>query len=643
MAELPKLYIDNPGGDWLQRKLEQAQEDYQTAPIGSTRKNIGSSNVTGYFKTNLDLSPDLLKDLPGALGEEDFRGSSVKLELLEKSIREQGYKPSPILINVREDGQPFIVEGNHRVVEALKSGRTRIPVELKYLRGAEDAEGPLSMDRLREFYGTLPKDQPRLPTSGATMADSLPVVPASTELTPVSLKSMNRSQLMNLAERMGYDGPAAGQRSIGSLFSVLHSQLGFSGIKDRSEVRFELGLTESTVDDMESAYKRGQDRFFNREGGRPEGPPTSVPMEDLETAALDLYRKGHRSGLSEPYEGARRLELKNIVEELSVRRLRTPFDIARDLKAQAGVDDTPQITGRDQPRLPPLLEGPPEEPGKKPSKGRVMRGIGSLMRGRNVFSLIQALREGYELLPEEYQVLDEALQYLKGTQFSIDKPGIESLKELLGISPEDLGETIPLPGPEDLPMDEASRLSRAEKLGFGPEIYYHGTAANIVAFDLNHPDRKDQGWLGTGVYLTDSPALGSVYATLKGYTRMDKDRAKNVMPLRIRLKNPYHATRQEKETMMLRMHNKSTADARQIADSWTEDLKKKGHDGVILQYDPKEVGKANAVREIVVFDTSNVKSAFSKFDPAYSRSPKLSKAAGGFIDKPLYDDRRMIG
>jgi hypothetical protein len=91
------------------------------------------------------------------------------------------------------------------------------------------------------------------------------------------------------------------------------------------------------------------------------------------------------------------------------------------------------------------------------------------------------------------------------------------------------------------------------------------------------------------------------------------------------------------------MHNKSTADARQIADSWTEDLKKKGHDGVVLQYDPKEVGKANAVREIVVFDTSNVKSAFSKFDPAYSRSPKLSKAAGGFVDKPLYDDARVGG
>jgi hypothetical protein len=105
----------------------------------------------------------------------------------------------------------------------------------------------------------------------------------------------------------------------------------------------------------------------------------------------------------------------------------------------------PEPPSKDQPRPPLLLEGPPKERGTKPSQGRIMRGIGSLMRGRNVFSLIQALREGYELLPEEYQVLDEAFQYLKGTQFSIDKPGIESFKELLGISPEDLGETIPLP------------------------------------------------------------------------------------------------------------------------------------------------------------------------------------------------------
>ena len=284
--------------------------------------------------------------------------------------------------------------------------------------------------------------------------------------------------------------------------------------------------------------------------------------------------------------------------------------------------DEPRPT--DQPNLPALL-GPPEEPGKKPSsKGGIFRGIGSLMR-RRIFPLVQAAQAGWGMLsPEAKAEVEAFLKRPAHELVGMDKPGIEYFKEWLGISPE------------DLPMDEASRASRAEEQGFGSELYYHGTGADIVAFDLDHPERKDQGWLGTGVYLTDSPALGSVYASLKSYA--NRDSAKNVMPLRIRLKNPYHATRQEKQTMMLRMHNKSTAEARQIADSWTEDLKKKGHDGVVLQYDPKEVGYANASREIVVFDTSNVKSAFSEFDPAYSRSPELSKAAGGFIDKPLYDN-----
>ena len=164
MAELPKLYIDNPGGDWLQSKLKQAQKDYQTAPSDTSTRKVGAANITGYFREDLDLSPDLLKDIPGALGEEDYRESGEKLNLIEESIQEEGYKPSPILVFVREDGQPFIIEGNHRVVEAVKSGRDTIPVELRYLRGAEDVEGPLSVERLRQFYESRPTetaDEPR--------------------------------------------------------------------------------------------------------------------------------------------------------------------------------------------------------------------------------------------------------------------------------------------------------------------------------------------------------------------------------------------------------------------------------------------------------------------------------------------------
>ena len=150
MAELPKLNIDNPGGDWLKSKLANAEEDYRTAEKGTYSRNLGSPNITGYFLENLNLSPQLLQDFPGATGEEGYRPDPSKLDYLEKSIEKSGYSPSPILIHVREDGKPFVVEGNHRIIEALQSGRSSIPVELKYLRGAESAEGPLSPDRLRE-------------------------------------------------------------------------------------------------------------------------------------------------------------------------------------------------------------------------------------------------------------------------------------------------------------------------------------------------------------------------------------------------------------------------------------------------------------------------------------------------------------
>ena len=477
MAKLPKLYIDNPGGDWLQRKLETAQEDYRTAPLGSSRRNYGSSDVTGYFKTALDLSPDLLKDLPGALGEEAWREDSVKLENLEKRIREQGYEPSPILINVREDGQPFIVEGNHRVVEALKSGRTSIPVDLRYLRGAEDVKGPLSMDRLREVYEPRPKDQPHAPL---------------------------------------------------------------------------------------------------------------------------------------------------------------------------------------------LLEGPSEEKtGKKPSKGRMFRGIGSLMRGRNILSLLQGLREGYELLPEEYQVLDEAWQYLKGTEFNpfdIDKPGIESFKELLGISPEDLGETIPLP---KVQKSEADRMSRAHKLGFTVDAYHYTAAPeDFEEFLAGGPDyEKASGrsaletgiqLSGPGVWFSSSPEDLESGAGWKGYRDVGhKKKGGRVIPARLRIEEPLYLDLFNQEEMADRWVEAAAGKPESL--SWykqefpmllnqptVDKLRAAGFDTIIDEGSGAGFDHKGGP-EYIVLDTRNIRARSAKFDPEESKSADMSKAAGGFIDKPLYDDRRMIG
>ena len=148
-----KLRVDNPGYDEFyektyadlkqeyadeakQKALSQGQKDTYAANIGSSDGITGSAN-------DVKFSPKELKTIPGSMGEEKFRSTGQKLVNLKRNIAEEGYKPDNILIHVREDGQPFIVEGNHRLAEALDSGRETITADIKYLRGAEEKEGLL--------------------------------------------------------------------------------------------------------------------------------------------------------------------------------------------------------------------------------------------------------------------------------------------------------------------------------------------------------------------------------------------------------------------------------------------------------------------------------------------------------------------
>ena len=142
---LPRLRVDNPGGDWLAGKLRRALEKRQSANPNTYESTLGSGEgVTGYFKEPIRLNPNMLSNIAGSVGEEAYRPDPEKMRRLRESIAESGYEESPILIQVREDGVPFVVEGNHRIIEGVESGRPTIPVEIKYLRGAEDVDGPLS-------------------------------------------------------------------------------------------------------------------------------------------------------------------------------------------------------------------------------------------------------------------------------------------------------------------------------------------------------------------------------------------------------------------------------------------------------------------------------------------------------------------
>jgi|TARA_R110000868_G_scaffold99717_1_gene274385 hypothetical protein len=149
MPAMPTLKIDNPGGDWLESKLRYAQAARDDAEPNTYRSTLGTGEgVTGYFTERLRLDPTTLANVAGSVGEERYRPDANKMRRLRQSIAETGYEESPILIHVREDGVPFVVEGNHRIIEGIESGRPTIPVEINYLRGAEDVDGPLSPESL---------------------------------------------------------------------------------------------------------------------------------------------------------------------------------------------------------------------------------------------------------------------------------------------------------------------------------------------------------------------------------------------------------------------------------------------------------------------------------------------------------------
>jgi hypothetical protein len=126
-----------------------------------------------------------------------------------------------------------------------------------------------------------------------------------------------------------------------------------------------------------------------------------------------------------------------------------------------------------------------------------------------------------------------------------------------------------------------------------PVTLYHGTADDVTQFDVDHPNRKDSGWLGTGVYLTDSTDMAEIYAMQKKRTGQAGE---NVMPLYARLENPYYATAEDKSRVR--------AGGRAAADQFTTDLQAQGYDGVIYQVAPD-------AKEIVVFDPAAVKSQFN--------------------------------
>jgi len=150
---------------------------------------------------------------------------------------------------------------------------------------------------------------------------------------------------------------------------------------------------------------------------------------------------------------------------------------------------------------------------------------------------------------------------------------------------------------------------------------YHGTSDDIQYFSLTHPNRKDAGWLGHGIYLTESPQIANAYATQKR-----GNAAPNVMKLHARITKPYYATTADKQKLRMIEHHDGREAAQQAAVDWTNELRAKGHDGVIYE------GPIKGSTEYVVFDPENVKSATGNRGTFDTSTDDVNYADGGGVD-----------
>ena len=157
-----------------------------------------------------------------------------------------------------------------------------------------------------------------------------------------------------------------------------------------------------------------------------------------------------------------------------------------------------------------------------------------------------------------------------------------------------------------------------------PRVFYHGTGDDVSAFDLDHENRLDQGWLGTGVYLASDRELANGYADIKkGPFKFGNDLnpgKPNVMPLYVALHNPLIVDDRQKQSLRKK--------ARPRIDQWTAEAKAAGYDGVVMRF-------GDGSEEVVVFDPSAVKSATGNNGQFDSANPDIRYSPARWYFSPL--------
>lgn len=195
-AQISKLGFatDNPGGEWLEHQRKRTEEKGRKSeeygvPFPENKRPFHSlGTVTGYMVngTKVKIPVSKLKKLHGLNNEQnnvrketlewmkdhvefvDGRTIITEPEYVErtkeeveefKASGEDGnpyWKPTgktkkkeyPPFIVVDQDGQAWINEGNHRIMEAARRGVPYLYVEIRWYNGGEEVPGPFHPDEL---------------------------------------------------------------------------------------------------------------------------------------------------------------------------------------------------------------------------------------------------------------------------------------------------------------------------------------------------------------------------------------------------------------------------------------------------------------------------------------------------------------
>tara|TARA_R110000868_G_scaffold57531_5_gene177634 strand:- start:332 stop:2377 length:2046 start_codon:yes stop_codon:yes gene_type:complete len=191
------------------------------------------------------------------------------------------------------------------------------------------------------------------------------------------------------------------------------------------------------------------------------------------------------------------------------------------------------------------------------------------------------------------------------------KAGAEELVELAA-------KYLPKASKSDLPMDEASRMARADK--DYPIEAYHASRdlPRLTSFSKEGASETGQihGSSDLGFWFTNKPDDANYYSMEKGHTT---NQSPGTLPARLSIKKPYTTDRVSfvndlfDTTSMERQKN-------------LKEIKDAGHDGIIIDM-------GNGVENYIVFEGSQARSRFAKFDPADKESSDLLKSHGGPIRK----------